>query len=797
MKRSSLLDGDATPAQEHGDVFGDEFETDFEFDGVADGFRPNVDREGEGDDAHARQEHHFHDPPIRTVSAHYAPGPVSPTMSRGPSVRNSIRKSRSQVNPFASPEDEETAPQEREHSLEFEPDTIARRSVSSASSHMYAQTGSPRFGAGPSHPYGMYQQGTMARSPSVTTTSTLRPAPRQSYSQSRPQHPYAMYPQGVDEDLDDDDDDDDVDATSQNPVPVGFPGLTQNYTRRIGPDGEDQDIIHEDGHTEQLPPYTRYPEDGPEKAPLLMPTALHSRAPVAGTDPGMPLMHQNIIPSPTPAPQSMSDQSALLDHRGSTSNLVRSNTRASSRSSSLYLNKTWSEKTWKEKRKTKFCGIPFWWILLALCVLGFIGAVLGGVLGGFIAGGRHANASNLQVVTSLYDASPIASPTSGAPPTGTFALTLGAPQETQSDCLPVANQQPAWSCDLAPNAALGLVVKKSPTSNGAGANLFYASYNESIAYGSQLNMMNTSLSSFITVQDNDDPENGPAFYFQQFYDKVVVVPENMISVSSSSKKGKRQGFVNPDFSLPQEWMQRKQMTWPGQKPWFCVWNGTFIEGFIYVQEPAATSSASATNSSNATAASTTPPPDSKAAASPPTSTSSPSPTVPSTASPSPTPPVPAISTVISDALTTATYAGPASAFDAWSVGIHAQAAQSARRQQIEAAAAANSGSPVKRSHRDDISPDDLWSKLDTFPYVIKVEERRLAQPSKQPYCQQYQILDNLQANFVTDDDGNPIIVQLTEKDPTFADYESAGVASTKKHKRTIPGGCHCQWMSGE
>lgn len=389
MERHSLLDGDATPTHEHPNVFGDEFEADFEFDGVADGFRPNVDREGEGDDADAaRQAHDFHDPPVRTVSAHYAPGPVSPTLSARPSIRNSIRKSRSYMNPFASPEDEETESHDREHPLEFEPDSVARRSVSSASSHMYAQTGSPRFGAGPSHPYGMYQQGTMARSPSVATTSTLRPGPRQSYSQNRPQHPYAMYPQGVDEDMDDDDE-----AIQPNPVPVGFPGLSQGYTRRIGPDGEDQDIIHEDGHTEQLPPYTRYPEEGPEKAPLLMPTALHSRAPVAGTDPGMPLMHQTMIPSTTPAPQSMSDQSALLEHRNSSLGLVRSNTRGSNRTSFLNVNKSWSEKNWKEKRKTKFCGIPFWWILLALCVLAFIAAVIGGVIGGFVAGGKHANAN--------------------------------------------------------------------------------------------------------------------------------------------------------------------------------------------------------------------------------------------------------------------------------------------------------------------------------------------------------------------------------------------------------------------
>lgn len=342
-------------------------------------------------------------------------------------------------------------------------------------------------------------------------------------------------------------------------------------------------------------------------------------------------------------------------------------------------------------------------------------------------------------------------------------------------------------------------MKNSPNNNGAGANLFYASYNNSIAYGSQLSMMNTTLSSFITVQDNDDPDNGPAFYFQQFYDKVVVVPENMFTVpdGSSKKKGRRQAFVNPDFQLPSEWTQKKQLTFPGQKPWFCVWNGTFLEGFIYVQENASSSSASATatNGTNATAAPTTPPPTSMVAPSTSMNSPTPSPTVPNTASSSPTLEPGEMTTVISDALTTATYSGAASQFAAWSVGVHAQAAASERHREYEEAVA--NGHPGKHKRSHDISPKDLWSQLDTFPYVIKIEERRLANPSTQPYCQQYQILDNHQANFVTDDDGNPIIIELTEDDPSFSAYESAGVASTKRHKRTVPGGCHCQWMSGE
>jgi hypothetical protein len=373
MERRSLLDDEI---HEHANVFDDEFAE--EFDGVVDGYRPS-DRERDAEtgevDGH----------PIRTVSAHYASTPVSPGISARPS-RNSTQKSRSgpgggtAENPFASPEDgDEGTP-----SLSFEPEFAGHRSMSSASSNNFARTGSQRFVSGPSHPYGMYPQGTMGRSPSLATQSTVRPAHWRSTSlRNGPQHPYTLYPQCVTEDVDDDEDD-----IRQNPVPVGFPGLGQSYQRRLGPDGEEQDIIGEDGHTEQLPPYSRYPEDGPEKVPLLVPEApqaLHSRAPVAGTDPTMELMHTTLLPQVSREPQSMTDASSM---RSSGRPMSIANVELMHSREQSAANKSWNEKTWKEKRNTKFCGIPLWWIILAVCVVTFIVAVISGVLGGFFANAR-------------------------------------------------------------------------------------------------------------------------------------------------------------------------------------------------------------------------------------------------------------------------------------------------------------------------------------------------------------------------------------------------------------------------
>ncbi|KAK4542158.1 hypothetical protein LTR36_007005 [Oleoguttula mirabilis] len=769
MERRSLLDGDMTPPHDSANVFDDTFEVE-DFDFVADGFRPSEhDTEGENEQVEVAEQ------PVRTVSAHYADRPVSPTAPNVRPSRNSMRKSRGPDNPFASPEDAE----ERVASLSFEPDMAHHRSVSSASSHHFARTSSPRFGAGPSHPYGMYAQGTIPRSPSTATQSTIRPPPRPSSTSARagPQHPYTLYPQGVSEDLDDEEED-----TPQAPVPIGFPGLGQSYQRRMGPDGEEQDIIGEDGHTEQLPPYTRYPEDGPEKVPLLVPeapTALHSRAPVAGTDPTMDLMHTTLLPQLAPQlRQSMTDQSLLHRRDTSMSNVELLNSTTSQ--SSLASNKSWSDKSWKEKRKTRFCGIPLWWYLLSIGVVAFIAIVLGAVIGRFIS--VHPRKQRVPVIqtTALYDASPIATPTSGSPATGTYALSYSTPQETQVACLTEQGQQVAWSCDIGGTPAAAISVGILPNGNESGAFIFYANDdNNTMYYGTQGSFMNTNWAPFMTVQDNDDKGSGPAFYFQQFYDKVVVLPETALSVPSSKKK-------RQNLQLNQGWLQQKQAAVPGEKPWFCVWNNTFVEGFIYVEETIAATYSLTSSSTQAT---------SSANASQTFSSSSPPPAAPSTTTTSYSGGSPSdymMSTTITMPSTTATYSGPVSAYTAWSSGL-AQAEQGSNN------ANANNNNNNNGYNKRQFIDEDLYTTLQLYPYVVKIEERRLPNNAVQPYCRQYQILDDGGYSWLSQPDGSPIVVQLEEQDPSYAAYESAGVAGSKKlkEKRLVPGGCHCQWISGQ
>lgn len=109
----------------------------------------------------------------------------------------------------------------------------------------------------PTHAYQMYSQGTRpARTTSIATTSTIPTTrPESEYSGPRgPSHPYSMYPQIPVEEP--------VPQPVVPAIPVGFTASPDPYQRRLGPEGEElAGIIGPDGHTEELPPYTRYPDE--------------------------------------------------------------------------------------------------------------------------------------------------------------------------------------------------------------------------------------------------------------------------------------------------------------------------------------------------------------------------------------------------------------------------------------------------------------------------------------------------------------------------------------------------------
>ncbi|KFY40451.1 hypothetical protein V494_03493, partial [Pseudogymnoascus sp. VKM F-4513 (FW-928)] len=241
----------------------------------------------------------------------------------------------------------------------------------------------------PSHPYRMYPQtGRPARTGSVATTSSF-PASEQSYSgPNGPTHPYGMYPQNTVPESEADDV-----APAAN-IPVGFPGLAGNqYQRRLGPDGEEAaDIIGPDGHTEQLPPYTKYPDE--VFARKIMPTASGSgpSGPLTTTSGagGIGLATRNpefssenlaISPiEPTSPRSTLSVRSGEPVRNGDAPGVGEAESEKP------------AEKKWKTMAKQKVCGfLPVWALcLIVLCII-VIALLVGNVLGVMVTKRRDSN----------------------------------------------------------------------------------------------------------------------------------------------------------------------------------------------------------------------------------------------------------------------------------------------------------------------------------------------------------------------------------------------------------------------
>ena len=249
-----------------------------------------------------------------------------------------------------------------------------RRSISSVSTATMPRTQSPYQGAtGPSQPYGLYPQNIgISRTPSSTTASTVRMPERVYTGPVGPTQPYGMYTQNTVPE----DEVSPVDGIT--PAPIGFPGLGQDYRRRFGPDGEEAaDLVGPDGHTEQLPPYTRYPNDLPPKD---------------GPQEALPAAISPVSPVANPGNHAESSQDTLIAARSNSSEIGR----PTIDDSSTQLNPTSAGATAqhddsgnfkesmskKSKRRVCWDRLPIWAVVLLLLIVGIlIGAVIGGILG--------------------------------------------------------------------------------------------------------------------------------------------------------------------------------------------------------------------------------------------------------------------------------------------------------------------------------------------------------------------------------------------------------------------------------
>lgn len=449
---------------------------------------------------------------------------------------------------------------------------------SSVSTNIPLRPESPYRGpTGPSHPYGMYpQESRLARTASMATTSTA-PIQERSYAgPSGPTHPYGMYPQNT------------VPETESvngepgaAPVPVGFPGLNNNYQRRLGPEGEEiADIIGPDGHTEQLPPYTQYPDEA-----FARKTRPVVQLPDSGAG-GIGLATRN------PEFESREDLNSP-DSRMSSRSLTLADSGPQINMAAAEVSEKPPLKNWQKFAKRKICGvIPTWAIILAGCVLVIFGIVLGSVFAALkpkhppkshhVDGDGNAQSVVYTTMTTTFDATPFTTVPTGLPslPTGIYALPIMTPSTQQAGCLQNSAQSNAWTCSIQPALPYQLDVQGIPASSPLSDNEITLSYGNNtvnyLPYGAQPPILNQAQVLGL-VTDSQDPERGPAWFFQAPYNKIVVLPESMLSFSND----KRQAVVDQSTS---DFMQRKGTAQPGDMPWVCYWNGTLLETFIYVTE---------------------------------------------------------------------------------------------------------------------------------------------------------------------------------------------------------------------
>ncbi|KAI8957168.1 hypothetical protein F5Y11DRAFT_104013 [Daldinia sp. FL1419] len=474
-----------------------------------------------------------------------------------------------------------------------EPDSRSLSRVSSGSTASpFVDQEDPYDGpSGPSHPYQMYPQDVrVARTASLATTSTV-PVSERSYNGPRgPAHPYGMYPQNTAPE---------AGGMSSGPIQaeinVGFPGATDNYQRRIGPDGEDvADLIGPDGHTEQLPPYTRYPEetytrkamgvDMPQPVPVPVQPML--AIPGAG---GIGMATRNPEFASTEDLGGLSSPQSRQSIRSFTSENSRNELTVVATPSKEVIDEKNLPKDWQVTAKRRVWGIvPCWAIFLAAVVLVLMGVILGAVIGTLLhpdsKNKSHKDGPSLPMINpSNWDTQPLSSLPPDLPPLqeGDFSLPLRN-NRMSNTCFSDSTLAQAWNCDLF-FFSLGMSIRRLPGEPETSDYSLGFTYNESVTLKNKVyfwGMQPPELSGvkLKLVNDMHEGPRGPAWNFEVAYNKTVIVPDQALSINPSSSPSvlNRRTLYGGGF--------KRKGAQAGDRIWICRWDNTILEAFIYANQ---------------------------------------------------------------------------------------------------------------------------------------------------------------------------------------------------------------------
>lgn len=117
-----------------------------------------------------------------------------------------------------------------------------------------------------------------------------------------------------------------------------------------------------------------------------------------------------------------------------------------------------------------------------------------------------------------------------------------------------------------------------------------------IRYGAQPPELN-GPANLLLYQDRDEFDKGAAYFFWQQYNKTVIVHESDLP-GGFSKRSFSKRWSSDDEGLADSQWPSNSFAQPADKPWYCVWPQTVLEGFIFVYRDVDGESEESATSSN-------------------------------------------------------------------------------------------------------------------------------------------------------------------------------------------------------
>lgn len=444
------------------------------------------------------------------------------------------------------------------------------RTLSTSSRITIPRSQSPYNGpTAPSHPYTMYPQ--MTRASSVASESTLRPGSETPFvPHAGPQHPYQLYPQNTVPEEDDD--------ITTNGIPLGFPRT--NFQSSNGRSNSDVgDIIGSDGHIEQLPPYSRYADNTVAKGNMDDIVARRRSMRSMRSIRSMRSLRPALAPSHSSQPTTQTTTPSVA----TSTTLLQPTAQFEEETEAQRARKEGYRPGWGEQlRKPTIAGMPLWGLIVITLMIIF-SATIGGVVGGIIGNkqGAQRALANGVVITKWVDAMPTTLGPGASPlPTGHYQIPFNQSQEV-SNCIPDTDGLgAAWGCmDI---AYIGVNVFEDYASGGMQAAFEDFSVNTAdFRYGPQPPDFNGTAFALQPMVDKDASDLGAAMFFSVLFDKLSIVPDYALQVNNEKRAVDAQQFSRRT-PAPYDGEPLK----PAEQPWFCFWNSTINEFFIYLNEDA-------------------------------------------------------------------------------------------------------------------------------------------------------------------------------------------------------------------